>query len=467
MSCGGTENDIADNSFSAMVMGAVYAKGWDGESIGGEKLKETHQTELCNFRAFWGFGLPVPRARELVGRLEKCAGSKFNAWDLRSTGDGQQEFVQDWVRIGDRLRKEDWRPLFEHGGNIDSYYKDKEVQCCSAEPDGEVCCGPECCPTKCCYPSCFMSHTPLSTGGDMRAPYVVREEAECSCCCSEENQMRYAPPGYWSDVWYYVYNYHPIISILPCCHSSVNRLGTLERICMELMTFQLSFGYSYFARNLMFDHVPFLGHPLVFYGIYILISLIAWDVMFYIFAAPCLIGDGCCGSAFTWLSELFGYIIFLAVMFLSWILVWNKGLVGQDGSENDQFLELLQNCLFSRYVISLFVVWPIILSLRRFNLYFAWGDPDQDPYKASTKGLFDDGIVAFVRDRLKIGHWKIQKQQFQNACIRALRIEKAKFIESDIAHLGNMETLATMDPSYKAMYPDVYKPEKAGGCAIS
>jgi hypothetical protein len=438
MSCGGTENDLVEGSFSAMVMGAVHAQGWDGESLGGEKLKETHQRELCNFRAFWGFGLPVPPARELIGRLEKCAGAKFSPWDLHDVK--SKEFVKDWVRVGDRLRKEEFQPLYEHGGNIDSYYKDDNVQCCSAEADGEVCCGPGCCGVKC--------------------------DEKC-CCFSEETQMRFAPAGYCADLWYYIDNYHPIISILPCRHSSVNRLGTLERVCIELMTFQLSFGYSYFARHAYFDHVGFWGHPLVFYGLYVLISLVAWDIMFYVFVAPCLIGDGCCGSAFTWLSELIGYIIFLAVMFLSWILVWNKGLVGQDGSENDQFLELLQNCLFSRYVISLFIVWPTILFIRRFNLYFAWGDPAQDPYKASTKGFFDDGPCAFVRDLLKIGHWKIQKQQFQNACIRALRIERAKFIESDLTQLASIETLATMDPSYKAMYPDVYKPEKHKGCAQS
>jgi hypothetical protein len=310
-----------------------------------------------------------------------------------------------------------------------------------------------------------------------------------------------------------------------------------------MMTFQLSFMCSFSLKGPLLHRFP-LGSEagyLVMYGGFTVLSLIVWDMMFYLFAAPCLIGGKgcmarCCDQTLTWISELLGYVCFLAVMLLSWKFVWQDGLVGANAIDNEEFMDIFHKCIFSRYVVSLCVVWPLVLVTRRFNLFCAWGQPEISPYRAvngedppvwsvkngiiphgddlliatmtlqeakatamrmeGCKGItfpgeipknpsalvtanFKTASVAFpptnkddkwtslvkpqaklgkvtacgwicdmIRDLAQIGLWKIQRQQFQTACVEAMKRVTTTNLTKDMKQLAKVENLNSMDHTF-------------------
>jgi hypothetical protein len=235
-------------------------------------------------------------------------------------------------------------------------------------------------------------------------------------------------------------------------------------------------------------------------------------------------------------------------MLLSWKLVWQDGLVGGHGAgDNEEFLEIFHKCLFSRYFVSMVIVWPLILVNQRFNLFFAWGEPNITPYvatngeektwkdkdgliphgdmlliatlplaEAKEKALQLDNCVGFcfmgatpkdpstpvtcnfksgndlgatvvfkdnlkdtwtsflvpevkkkgiqecwgccctwcdlftvlMRDLLKIGLWKIQRQQFETAAVQAMQELTKSALTADMKSLAEAEDLRSMNNTF-------------------
>jgi hypothetical protein len=275
-------------------------------------------------------------------------------------------------------------------------------------------------------------------------------EACPQCCCIvclPFCRIGLFAQGYWADMKLYVYNNHPVLSIFFA--SRENRLSLVERAILEFATFQITFMSAYLLKakfmepNGMYPDAPmFPGahiwdvdlpegnwYQFGFMALTTATSLLVWDLLFYLFAAPCLIGMNC-GTLAHCASEIFGYVVAFGLSFLAFYFVWYDGLQGKDGKENDIFQEVFHQTLVTRYLISLIPVYFGALFCRRFNPFIAWGEPNLESYKAAHEGYLakfkERGICAALSCLLKIGYWRIQKQQFQTSCVKMRKVERER-----------------------------------------
>jgi len=170
-----------------------------------------------------------------------------------------------------------------------------------------------------------------------------------------------------------------------------------------------------------------VNNSTIFYVVNFIWSYVVFYALWYLFEDPCGItkrGAGacerCCNNICKIILEAFGYLLTVIIIVCTFFLVFVFSLQGFQGVEindDDVINAEIMAALIAR--IQVYIYFFGLQILRRFNPWCAWGNPASD-YVAGWE----------LRDLLAIGQWRIEKQQFQNRCLDALKYREIQFLTS-------------------------------------
>lgn len=228
------------------------------------------------------------------------------------------------------------------------------------------------------------------------------------------------PPGWWQDFLYFSANNHPLHGIFSC--DLMGKALPLERAAIELstcgLTLALSVGIAMLVENCVkldkggvsctsASPAPLLRQSLALDIVLVTLPSIAiWHLLYNLFMMPRFskLNEAFASDAnivrawrFRACGEAVAYILVaLGVSALIWRAYAKPKVMWDD-------LSLIFQARLQAYAFE----WSFML-LVTFNPIAAWGQADPDgPYCAG--------------DMLGLGRWRLEKQQFQVSCLRALQ----------------------------------------------
>eukprot|EP00419_Tripos_fusus_P050962 CAMPEP_0172819300 /NCGR_PEP_ID=MMETSP1075-20121228/14502_1 /TAXON_ID=2916 /ORGANISM="Ceratium fusus, Strain PA161109" /LENGTH=516 /DNA_ID=CAMNT_0013659801 /DNA_START=62 /DNA_END=1612 /DNA_ORIENTATION=+ len=228
------------------------------------------------------------------------------------------------------------------------------------------------------------------------------------------------PPGWWQDFVYYSANNHPLHGIFSC--DLLGKALPLERAAIELSTCGLSLAFSVgitmFAENCLnlgkgdasaspSSPAPLLRRSLALGIVLVTLPSIAiWHCVYKLFMMPrfsklneAFASDAeiikawrfrACGEAVAYLLVALGIAAVIWRVYATPEVMWDD-------------LTLIILARLQAYACE----W-ILMILVTFNPIVAWGQADPN------------GPLC-VGDMLGLGRWRLEKQQFQVSCLRALQ----------------------------------------------